>query len=66
MIIHCWKNTNFQKFGFIRSRLQFNNENFSSEFIKILVDIQKDFSWSKLQPKIKHSALIGNHEEGRL
>ena len=39
-------------------------KNFPSQFIKILDDIQKDFIWSKLQPKIKHSTLIGNYEEG--
>ena len=36
---------------------------FPSRFIKILDDIQKDFIWSKLQPKIKHSNLIGNYKE---
>ena len=32
--IHCWKNTNFQKFGFIKSRLHFNNEKFSLSVYK--------------------------------
>ena len=35
-----------------------------SRFIKILDDIHKDFFWNKLQPKIKHSTLIANYEEG--
>ena len=39
-------------------------ENFPSRFIKILDDIQKDFIWSRLQPKIKHSTPIGNYEAG--
>ena len=39
-------------------------KNFPSRFIKTLDDIHKDFIWNKLQPKIKHSTLIGNYEEG--
>ena len=39
-------------------------KNFPSQLIKILDDIQKDFIWSKLQPKTKRSTLIGNYEEG--
>ena len=39
-------------------------KNFPSRFIKILDDIHKDFIWNKLQPKIKHSTLIANYEEG--
>ena len=39
-------------------------KNFPSRFIKILDDIHKDFIWNKLQPKIKHSILIANYEEG--
>ena len=38
-------------------------KSFPSQFIKIL-DIYRDFNWSKLQPKINHSTLIGNYEEG--
>ena len=39
-------------------------KNFLSRFIKILDDIHKDFIWNKLQPKIKHSTLIANYDEG--
>ena len=39
-------------------------KNIPSRFIKILDDIHKDFIWNKLQPKIKHSTLIANYEEG--
>ena len=39
-------------------------KNFPVRFIKILDDIHKDFIWNKLQPKIKHSTLIANYEEG--
>ena len=38
-------------------------KNFPSRFIVIL-DIHKDFIWNKLQPRIKHSTLIANYEEG--
>ena len=34
------------------------------QFIEALSEVQQDLVWNKSRPKIKHSSLIGNYEEG--
>ena len=38
--------------------------NFTKDFIKQLEDLRKNFIWNGRRPKIKHSALIGDHVDG--
>ena len=34
------------------------------QFIEALNEVQQDFVWNTSRPKIKHSRLVGNYEEG--
>ena len=39
-------------------------KNHPCQFIETLNEVQKDFVWNKSRPRIKHSSLTGNYEEG--
>ena len=72
-IVSCWKQRGLtlgiQVFkSLIFSKLAYTSsvQYISGDVVKEIYKIQKDFIWRGKRPKIKHSTLIGNFENGGL
>ena len=74
-IVNCWKQRDLTLGGRIQvfksltfSKLVYASsvQYISGDVVKEICKIQKEFIWSGKRPKVKHSTLIGNFENGGL
>ena len=70
ILLNIWKQRwlslagKIQVFKSLIASLYSNNKNIPSQFLDDLRVLHKEFIWAGQRPKVKHSTLIGNYEEG--